>query len=683
MKAVWVVLTSLLIVWGGGCMGLGPEAGRRPPWTAAPQVAEKAPQFVSAVGVGRGGPDEGANRALADERARERLAGRLSAYVTDALAGFVKEHRGYADPEGSATRAFVRAVSAEVANAVLRQAEPEAAWEDAKQGAVYVLYRVPVASLNQMTLERAAVTARRINPFGPSEQAALESLRRFLELRLRARIAAAALGPTRRNIDPLAAPPPKWCATGQHPDYPPGDYMSAIGLGEQQQAARDNALAELAAAVEARMSAPAPSGTGSPAEAALLRDLALMGTEALRFTATELVAARVVEVWYDPVVEFYYALGVLDRREAAQAYSQRAVKAAREAAELLASGRNHQKAENYIPALQAYLQALRSVQQERKWQMAAVAVQAEGSAQPPAPAQGPTLFEVRARLNGLLGELSLRKVAGDKQWGALGRPLRHPLTVEACAGQKKVLLGGLPLRFEPLGPGGESAQLLTTDEHGRAYCVVRHPEASGGAVTCSIALERLAPGVDLRGVQAPAVTFRFLVRERQNTSFAVCIVEKGLQDLPAPEGIVQTAIRRALREAGYEVVDDALLPPPAAIEKALEDGGAAAVGRLLSGVKGRLEGERYLVVVTGRVQCRLLETTQTSFGKLYIVASTASICVTDVEQLDEPPVLELTAEGKDAFTGNPAEAARRARLKAADRISHKLVAELNQRLMAR
>ena len=674
---------ALLVLAALGCPSPEKPKADKPSWIAEPQEAQQSSKFISAVGQGTTGPDEATRLQEAEHAARLQLAASVGGYVTEATRDFMVRHPNLVDSASAASEQFVQTVSAEVAGAILRQSLRHDTWRDAQTNGAFVLYRVPISMVNDKIVEKVRFTLGTVSPFTPNqEDAAVASLTLFLNDRLKERVAATARRGKEHTAELLGATPPEWLAVGRHPRYPEHEFMTAIGLGDRRDAAEDSARTELSTQIAVHLVDRFRSITSSRTENGFTHNVQSVRQDTFKFTENDLIATRIVDLWYDPVTDTYYALGVLDRETAGAVYHKRIADAVKSARGLFESATNYHKADHYKTALEQYLQAIVDSQEAVRRQVTAMVVQPARAAEFVAMTEGLSLTEIKAGLSRLVGELSLRKITGDRQWTAPGVPLKTPLVVGVSAGREATPLANVPLRFRFVGGRGSLQEELTTGADGTASCAVTQVEPDidpAGSVRCSLDLARLAPDADISGIALPSATFNYVLRARANTLFALYVEEKGLNDMPAADDIVRSAVEEALTTAGYSLVERSKLLDASSPGAVSGDAEAPDVLRAFSGLAESLKGQGFMVVITGQARCELIDTVQTSVGKLYFVHAPVTLRVIDGSLPQEPVVLVANAVGKDAFTDNPTEAARRARVKAARLASQQLIAALNEK----
>jgi len=681
-----LALTLILLLCTAGCAGLGGSTRERPEWVTAPEAAEQASKFISGVGMAAAGGSSEAQRARAEQEARGELARAVGDYVLHVLSTFLKTHGNFADAGSATAKEFLTVVSAEVPNALLRQKLQSDGWEDASTGTAYVLYRIPISMVNDKINEKVSFALRNVNPFARGqEKDAADALRQFLNARLKERVALAA---RRQKPDEGAAPAmatPAWLAFGRHDDYPHARFLTTIGLGEDGETAAECARSQIAKQLEAQLVGRLLGYAGSEAGGDMIANFKSLRAAHVRMPGEEVLAAKVGETWYDHVTDTHYAFGVLDREVAGSLCGRRARVAFGEGDELLKSASNHHKAENYETALREYAQALARVQEAAVLQLTALVADPGRTDEFAALAKDvASLSQITARMGELLGAFSLEAQSGDGQWTPPGVRLHGPLVVKAVAGREARALADVPVRFRFVKGDGALQQLVKTGAGGTASCRVDRvdrAEEAVGSIEASIALDDLAPKGDFSGVKGPVVLFKYVLRTKPNTSIALYVDERTIEDKAVADHIVREAVRAALTEAKFTVVPSEQLPARVATLRG--DAAEKDVLEAFAELDRTLAGKGFLLIVVGEVHCQLLETTKTSFGDLHYVKARVVLRAIDGTLPERPTVLAVTASRPEARTDNPEEAARGARTKAAKLAAQKLVSALKERFGAR
>ena len=486
----------------GGCSLLGRSAPAQPDEPAPFEAPENSGRFIGAVGSAPQSADESVVLQMADEDARGKLADAVAEYAREVVVEFLATHKGYADPESERARAFESAVSKGAANAILRQDLRAESRRDPRSGRLCVVYRVPVSIVNDKISENARRALSPVSPFERSLEAkAMEELDEFLAATLKERVITASQRPEAEVDREIGNPPPAWLAYGRHQDYPRSTFMVAVGIGDSPEATVESARSDLRNRIAGRIPG---------------------------LDVDDLLNVKLTASWYDPITDTHYGLGVLDRAQTTARCRERVRKALEEAHALLESAVNHHRADNFLTALRGYVEALANAQTVPKLARAAAVVEPARKAEFAELTKDAPLVEIELKLRELVGMFAMRKAGGDEQWTPPGVALPKPLKVLLTAGPNALPVAGLPLRFSFKAGRGRLQEVVRTDENGTAACPVECVEGNGepfGAVECALALEELAPTVELPDMTGPAVVFNYVMRARSNTHLALYLVE--------------------------------------------------------------------------------------------------------------------------------------------------------------
>lgn len=678
MRNILLLAVAALTVAAGCDLG---GAGRRaePAWVGEPEVFRRQGRFLTALGTGGPGPEaeKGSDRA-----ARERLAQVVSGY-TEALAADFLSQRGV--PANSAVSTeFIERLSAEVSTAVLRRSVKPDAWRDAEQ-TVHTLYRVPVAVVHEQIIERARAGLSASNPFEESPSRVAAAMGEFLRNQLKERLAVAqrtgrpAGERTASEGEKEEAPPapeeqtPEWLQTGRVPDYPTDRFITAIGLGPDLRSARTAARRELADRAHTRLRSTARSlRDGAPEP--LAANLEALGH--VRFSSEDLVAVRDVTQWHDDVTDTHYTLAALQRETAASLYLDRARSSADEAARRLDSVPEQRRDGKYGLALLGSVDAVAAATRAVDLQLKALVVAPDGArAEARRAVKRPILPETETNLRELMAEFRLEPVGGDRQWVRPGEPPPEPLVVKVVAGPDRRPVPGVPVLVRL--PGRRQAVHCEADSAGLVRCPINVSLPAGdaaGEIGVTLDLERLAESLGKLSAPAPVTKFRYAVRSRENLQIAV-----HLWDEPGPgtAGTVVQALRRRLREGGFQLLPRERLSPHVRAGEPGEPDRDLDLASLLE----QAPASRVLLAVTGSVRTRRMEAVEVEQGTLEVVYCDYELRARDPsapEGMRE--VFDARGRGRGAYVADPVEAAQRARREAADAMAEQVLQKLRQKL---
>ena len=691
MRSVCLALVCVLLVVSGCRMGVEGQKGP-PQWVDEPESIAPPGMFISSVGVAEPPGDKETLLERAEHAARAELGKASANYAQAIMAEFLSMPENGIAPASSGSRNFIATVGTGTSNAILRQSFRHDTWYDPRTGGVCVLYRVPVSVVNDRLLEAFNTALIQTHLF-PDESAA--KARTYLEHLLNDRLRALTAGTVGQEppapevegepVAPEAPPegfPPQWLAVGEHEQYPITRFMSAIGVGESEEAARANSSAELASEVLGRMMARRTIALALGPQSPLAKNLRVLPPEALRFDEGDLVGYKCVETWYDPLTNLSYALGVLDRETAANAWKARLADGISTAQQLLESGRSNHKADNYSPALSDYLTSLQKLQQGLRWQLAAMVVAPEGADQTAQADPEGLLPKAQEGLKLLLSDLSLRKVSGDNQWTPGGVGLAEALIVQLVAGDARTPVEGLPLQFAFQTGKGKLSQSVRTGPDGRAGCKVNRVEplrGIAGEIECRLDLEQVAGGADLGGLQGPGVQFNFATRSKRNSRIALYLDETDLSGQRVRTQAIEQTLTEAIGKAGFKLVDPERVRLSAERAGITGESSEQELTRALAGLAQGTDEDGFVLVVAARATPVLIDTAETTQGTLYYVYTTVRTRVIDPALPSGQTILELEEVGKDAFLDDLSEALRRSKAKASELAGRKLIDALNKR----
>ena len=683
MRRLFVALAAAIMLPAAGCRTVLPRpAVDAPDWVRAAEADAQPGPDLSATGIAGPGPDAEAVMEQAELAARRRLVQVAAAYVRQAITGFLNAHHEYPSADSAVTRQFTEALLAEVTAALLRSEQRQQSWQ-APDGRIYVLYRVPVAAVNEEIATRSSMVLGQANPFGAAAERATEQLRDFLSSLIEQRLAAAD-----RVAEPAAEERgPTWPSTGRHARYPPDEYLTAVGLGADLTTAEQAALGELAARVGAAV-ANLVRTLGSPeAEGPLAENIRWLDPAALRYAPNELPAARIAERWHDPVTDTHYTLAVLDRATAALFCRSEIAGARERSAGLSASAANQQRAGNYAASLQDHLDAVAAARRAVRLQLAALATVPEPSkAEFRAILSEPALGMAKEGLASLLSLLTMEKAGGDSQWMPPDVAPKEPLEARLTAGDDAAPVAGVPLQLRAGSAAGQLMGRAVTSADGSAQWLLRRPppaDVPRPVLVAELDLAGLSPQTDLYRMPRPHVEFGYVLRSRVNSHLVVYVNERIADGRLLPTPLAEE-LREAIRAEGLMLADD----PDAAARMAAGGMGVQTpvpeVLQAFSGLRKSLGAGRFLLIVLGEIRLTLEEKTETPEGELYIV-----YCPYDIKVLDgalpgeDKTVLAVTGTGKGAYLGNELEAARRARAEAAAEAAAQLLSGLRGKLGTR
>jgi hypothetical protein len=683
MRRAAVVCLLLLAAALSGCRSVWPFASaQKPPWVEAPAAGEESGRFLSATGVAGAGPSGEEMLAEADRAAREKLADAIAGYTREALASFLQTSPSYPPPTSPLSQELSSVLAAEVTASLLRQSIMQDGWQG-PDGKAYVLYRLPVAMVNEQIAEKMRYGLRHVNPFGATADEAPGRMQTFLEGRLQERLAASARGRPPAPQMPAEYTTPAWLEVGRHESYPADRFFSAIGSGPDLGSGEAAARRELAARLDARLARLVETLQSPGSETALTKNLLWLDPRTIVFTEEDLVGSRIAERWHDPVTQTDYALAVLDRSTAAVVYRSAIRKARDRSVGLMTSARDREKVGDSAAALKDYLSALIAAQEAVRAQLrSGVAVTPAAADEFARMMAEPVLAQVEEALQPLLRNMTVEKMSGDRQWMPPGVPPRMPFRVRVTAGPAKKPVADVPLRLVLNPAAGTAAGGAVTDSAGSAQWQVQEalPEVPNNALVAELDLQSMAPEASLFRLNAPSAAFEYVLRSRASSDFVVYMRERtsGGRTVTTP---LTDALKEALSAEGLHTVPDGDALKYARASDLRPDAPDAEVLEAFSDVAKAVGPDRFLLIVVGQSEVQLQDKARTAEGDLYIVYCPFTIRVLDASlPAGSEAVLKVTGRGKGAYLGNEGEAIRRARADAVTEAATLLVNGLREKL---
>jgi len=677
-KAAFTSILTLIAAMCG-CQGAWPFAAvETPAWVQAPAASDQSGQFLSATGAGGPGPSAQTAEKDADTDARAKLSAAVSDYTSNALTAFLDAHADYPPPSSPAIREFSALLAAEVAGAMVRQSNMEKSWT-APDGKAYVLYQAPVAVVNGQIAQRLPYCLRHVNPFGSSADQVPGQMQSFLETKLQERLTAAARARAATPEVPHEQVTPSWVQAARQDAYPPAKFFIAMGTSADQASAETSARRQLTATLDADLGRRLERLQRPQANSPLSKNLAWFDLRTTAFAEENLTATRMAEQWHDPVTRTYYALLVLDRAAAALSRRTQITRALEVGASLLASARNHQKAENWTASLKDYLDAQAAACRAVKAQLQGIVLAPEGGAREfEDMVTTPILAEIGTDLRGLLQSISIAKIAGDRQWMPPGVPPASPFKVRVTAGAQSKPVAGLPVRLHL---NAESVAAVT-DASGTAQWQLHDPlpEVPRPALAAELDLAAISPEASPFRLTAPSVTFEYVLRSRVNSHLVVHVREK-----TGAGKIIETplsdALKLALAAEGFRVVPDSDVLKYSRTSDLDPEAPDGQVLGAFSTLADAIGPQRFLLVAIGEVQVRLERKAKDREGEFYMVNCPFKIRVLDnALPAGQKVIFTVTGAGKGAYLNNEAEATQRARADAETEASKALVNALRQKL---
>jgi len=459
-------------------------------------------------------------------------------------------------------------------------------------------------------------------------------------------------------------------------DYPPSRFMSATGYGPDKKTAVKQARAELSAMIDVHVKEKFHTIQQSRKENGLSRNLRYVTEDTVAFTENDLIATRAAETRYDEELKIYSALIVLDRSVAAPRYTTQIQSAVERCNQLFENAVRRAGEGSRLVALQDDFEALTHIQKAVKLQLAGMVVCPWKADEFRDMVESPVLANIKDHVRGLLQSIRLTKTSGDNQRARPGYALDEPLVVHAVGGETAEAVKNLPVRFSLKQKGEDGSLGMTlTDSMGRAELHVESTEGStrtANDVVVGVDLEAMAGEADLSALPRPQVTFTFYLPTRSNTHVAVYVEDETASD----------AIKEALSSRGFLIVEETSVTDIARRHKLSGEASEEKVREAFAELRGSAGPKGFLFVIAGWVRDGGTDSAKTSYGNLYIARAPYGLRLIDMSAAGDKKTVGVAAgQGKGAYTDDKAEAARRARVDAAEEASAQLVALLSDRLV--
>jgi len=667
-----------------GCT-LSTQPPDRPDWTEPAGRRGDSVRFISVVGTAVTDKDVDASVREADREARAKLADAVADYVRTAATEFL-EAEGETTAQPTLPMADIAdRLPAAVAGAVLRNATRRDAWSGPR-GRSYVFYRLPVQTIHDaMTEVLSHIPAGRTTR-PSSDDTTAARMQQFLARRLQEDLREAV---RTRRVTPNAAPqnvPPAWLETGQHERCPPERYFSAIGVGADAVEAQKNGRDEIVYRMQTRLRETVRTLLQSTDNEPLTVNVRSLGADGTGVDDAHLPAMQPVEAWYDPVSEVHYVMVALDRTIASIVYPQKVEQALESCRGARAAGLNNEQADNYAAALRDYFDAVTAARQAVSMQLAALALAPDadlGRLRSIVPE--PIVQQARDDLHSLLKRMTLIKTDGDNQWTAPGVPPGKPFRVRLVVGEDRRPVAGVGIALTLPNGSRLNGPTVATDADG--YAVWRlSTSLPSGRRSCDIVarvdLSSIGGLYDMHDIPIPETTFQCIVRSKSNTSFALYVRDKTPAGLVGGSSLAD-ALARAMEAESYDLIaDDELLRHIGAGELSA-DAPEPDIVAAFAELRQAAAGGRFLTIIFGTVETRLVQTVATTEGPLYFVHCPFTIKAVDPDLPEEMATMfVLEGVGKGAYAGDQAEAVARAQADAASAASAQLLSALAARFEA-
>ena len=275
-------------------------------------------------------------------------------------------------------------------------------------------------------------------------------------------------------------------------------------------------------------------------------------------------------------------------------------------------------------------------------------------------------------MRGLLAGIHLLKTSGDEQRTHPDYGLKEPLVVQVTAGGSGQPVVNLPVEFSFSKGKGRLQATTMTNSRGVAECHVEKVEGGTGAantIAAKIDIESMAADADLYLITPPQVAFNYYIPTKSNTHIAVYVEDETASNV----------IKEALSSSGFRVVEESSVLKLAAEHEVRDDAEEEELLQAFSELQEGIGPQGFLFIVAGTVKVSGIEAMQTPSGTLHIARAPYAFKLIDVSAPgDEKSVVIVTGQGKEGYTDDEKEAARRACIAAAREAAAKLVDRLNK-----
>ncbi|OGQ96053.1 MAG: hypothetical protein A2284_19240 [Deltaproteobacteria bacterium RIFOXYA12_FULL_61_11] len=362
-------------------------------------------------------------------------------------------------------------------------------------------------------------------------------------------------------------PRPDWTVRGAHPAYPNERFL--VGLGQAKVVAGDEVEAKRLAELDALNQIVSQIKVTIAAEVqtslkAVMTLTAGKSEETSEQTFAERITAKtnldgiegVTVVQRHRERDVLFALAVLEREKGAFSLAARINERRAAIGEGMASAETALKEGKVYQAL-ASLFPLRGQLEDLAATESIHRVVAGRVAEPWG--QPVSMAQLEAKVTAVVTALSLRKVSGDAQRGALGTALGKPLIAKLeygeGKGKKKNAVPGFPMRCRMAEGSATLTETLVSEADGTTTCRISATIPSGtrhNRVVLEPDLSALGGGNFV--LVPPSAEFGFTLPTKADVRILVQVVEKNHGKVSA-SATVQPALAAAITAAGFRVVD--------------------------------------------------------------------------------------------------------------------------------
>ncbi len=696
-RAAPVLVVTALIALQFGCATTGPEPEPRPSWIRDPESITDSPRFIAAVGAAS---SQSRYAALEEARrkARSELSKVIAGYVSKSVKDFFSENPRLSPGREIGTRDFGSALAGKVRSDIMRRPIQEEVWVEKKlRLEASVLYRVPLVNVHNAIKDSVAAVSSNYGLFDPgSEKAALDELFNKLDRVIKKRTAEAARGETwedRRLENVLSPVPPEWLATGKSERYPAARFLLSVGMGEtaseSEEDARRKSFHRIAAL--ARIKADTFKERRDDIDPRLLDNLDALPSLRLRSTPEDVFHERIVERWYDPIINVHYTLALVERDLAVSECASAAARRAEDWKHLRRSGLNQKKAGNFRQALSELLDAAACGESALQLYLAAAAIKpSENKLDELSGAmKGASLKDTYADIDRLLKEFEIIPREGPAQWTAPGSEKPVVLSVQVLAGPDRAPVRGIPVKFEfadltgLFEKNGESSIVEKTDREGVASALVGRTQdisrIDGKNIRAEIFVtEMLKEKVVLGAPEMPYIDFAYDTGQAPDPIVKLRIIETGHDGTVPEQSVIQSYIKQHLEKSGFSILIAEELDIPADVLS--EDEDVKPHGKLLDAIDNYHEEEGALFII-GAAGSKITDIRQTSAGEIRFAVCRALVGLIRVGET--PEILAFfETEGLAASIETKEKALAEAENNSAAKMAEKLIPYLHRHVIS-
>ncbi len=679
-----LLFTPVCIIAGAGCSKL-PKAVTQtePVWVHTPDKLDDYAGFLTAVDSEFDKQPELALRK-AKVAARQKLAERISLYVSGTVDDFFYENPQLAPQRDIALESFRRALQSEIVAYIMRQSLKEDSWKS-EDRRFYVLQSVPLSVVNAALKDQGPGLSREYALFERGEiEQVFDTFSKTLDQDLKKRIAKGLVEREKPADGDLSdffhTYPPQWVLTGASDRYPAKRYILSVGLGASisaaQKSAKDLAQRRVAALVQNMVS--------QLQQGSLSDQITHLPEKRLRDFPTDIFDFRVVNLWYDSSIDLHYALAVIDRNSAALKCMDAAEKQIEDWIYMYKVGINQKRAGNFAIALDNMLQAVANGETAIHYCLTAYAVSPTDLEVTGCKEQlrDISLSDTYAELNEVLEEFSILSEKGPERW-AFAEENRKQLKVKVVAGDDHMPVAGVPLKFELLNMKGEfekskgKSLVVDSDREGiadvRLKNVERITRSDKAAIRVSMLPVAKRPDLQIsQEFEAPEIKISLFIEGTSEIPLAVKILEYGEDKEMLSRQFFQDELQKQLRDRGLIVeMPEDIEVPQNLYELILKDEPAERFKELFLNAKL----ETPVIFVVGISEVEITDTRETSLGILNFAVCKAHIYL--IRSVAEPEfVVKIQVEGISASSGESPDALVEASKDAAVIMSEKIFSYL-------